>query len=113
MLILLLFQPTHKNIDRMSEIEKLSNKPDLILDSDDGDNSSTKISVNTSPSDNERDEIEEVQKFAQKDTRRIFIWRFVIFGVLLATACTVTVTTWKILQKEQEQSFISAASTTK
>lgn len=92
----------------MSPVE--SNTQGRIFDVDDeGDNSSTKLSVNTNPSsDNERDEIEEVQKFAKKDTRRIMIWRFVIFGVLLTTACTVTLTTWNILLKEQDEGFHSA-----
>lgn len=72
---------------------------------DEGDVSSSKSSVVTPRSDNERDEIEEVHKFSQKDTTRIRFWRFVIVAVLLATACTVTLTTRNLLQKEQEKSI--------
>ena len=58
----------------------------------------------------ERDEIAEVHKFSRKDTNRIRLWRLVIAMVLLVTALTVTLTTYKILKSEQDESFDTAVS---
>ena len=58
----------------------------------------------------ERNEIEEVQKLSRKDTRRIRLWRVVIFSVLVATAAAVTMTTYKLLKNEQVKSFETGVS---
>eukprot|EP00934_Nitzschia_sp_Nitz4_P005403 Nitzschia sp. Nitz4//scaffold296_size27349//382//4345//NITZ4_008196-RA/size27349-snap-gene-0.39-mRNA-1//1//CDS//3329546261//5393//frame0 len=79
------------------------------------EDNSGKISSDTSTSarwsnsgSRERNEIEEVQKFSREDTKKIQTWRFVIFGVLAATAVAVTVTTLKLLRDREDQRFIDA-----
>ena len=59
-------------------------------------------------SDEERDEVREVQNMSRSDTRRIRAWRFVATGVLLVTAVAVTVTTFKFLDREEVSDFETA-----
>ena len=58
----------------------------------------------------ERDEIEEVQKLARKETFRVNTMRLVI-GMLLAAAFAVTFVTFRLLQLEQRRSFEAAVRT--
>ena len=66
--------------------------------------------LTASRTEEERDEIAEVHKFSRKDTNRIRLWRLIIAMVLLVTALTVTLTTYKILKSEQDESFDTAVS---
>lgn len=72
------------------------------------DMSSAKLSTGTPRSDTERDELQEVEKFSQKDTTRIRMWRVVIFFVLIGTACSVTYATREVLQEDENESARSA-----
>ena len=56
------------------------------------------------------DEIAAVQKFSEKDTRRIRAWRYVIAATLLVTALAVTLTTYQLLRGEQKAAFEAAVS---
>ncbi|CAB9507840.1 Guanylate cyclase [Seminavis robusta] len=56
----------------------------------------------------ERDEIAEVHKFSRKETNHIRVWRLIMALVLLATAITVTLTTYHFLKSEQTKSFDEA-----
>ena len=56
------------------------------------------------------DEIAAVQKFSEKDTRRIRAWRYVIAATLLVTALAVTLTTYQLLRAEQNAAFEAAVS---
>jgi Tfp pilus assembly protein PilO len=58
----------------------------------------------------ERDEIKEVMKMSQKDTRRVIIWRFAVTIMLLVTAVAVTGITYKFLLDEQQEDMQSAVS---
>ena len=61
-------------------------------------------------SNGDRDEILEIQKLSQKDTFRILMWRVVVTGVLAATAFTVTFATYRLLVREQHESFLQGVS---
>ena len=67
----------------------------------------------TSPSasESERDEVQEVHKTTQSETRRLHIWRGIVTFVLLLTALAVTLTTYKLLKSEQHDNFETAVST--
>ena len=50
----------------------------------------------------------EVEKITLKDTRRLRFWRMIVTLVILVTALAVTLTTYRLLQKEQKENFKSA-----
>lgn len=58
----------------------------------------------------ERDEIREIRKLAQKETTRVRLWRFVVASVLLITALAVTLITYFSLEKEEAHKFKTAVS---
>jgi hypothetical protein len=55
-----------------------------------------------------RDEVREIRKMSSKDTFRLRLWRIVVTGVLLLTALTVTLTTYALLQQQEEKNFQTA-----
>jgi hypothetical protein len=82
-----------------------------LLNMADGDDHSTSTSshgVFKEPE--ERDEVKEVRKIAEKETHRVRLWRFVVTCVLLATALAVTLTTYYSLEREEQDKFERAVS---
>ena len=59
----------------------------------------------------ERDEVKEVKKMSQKDTSRVIFWRTAVTVVLLLTAVAVTLTTYKLLKKAQNDDVETAVRT--
>jgi hypothetical protein len=55
-----------------------------------------------------RDEVSEVRKMSSKDTNRLHLWRVVVTSVLLLTALAVTLTTYTLLQQQEEENFQTA-----
>ena len=55
-----------------------------------------------------RDEVVEVRKMSSKDTNRLRLWRVVMTGVLLLTACVITFTTYTLLQQQEDENFKTA-----
>ena len=53
----------------------------------------------------DRDDISEIRKLSQKETFRILLWRIVVTGVLSVTAFAVTFATYRLLVREQHDSF--------
>jgi hypothetical protein len=53
----------------------------------------------------ERDEVKEIRKLAEKETGRVRLWRFVVTCVLLATALAVTLTTFYSLEMKEQDKF--------
>ena len=68
---------------------------------------STADDVASSPS-NERDEYQEVEKSTQDDTIRLQLWRVIVTIVLLSCTLAVTVTTYYVLEAENESNFSNA-----
>ena len=58
----------------------------------------------------ERDEVQHVREMAQADTLRVRLGRAAMTAILLATACIVTVLTYKSLKAEQYNNFATAVS---
>lgn len=58
----------------------------------------------------ERDEVKEIQKMSEKETRRVVLGRFAVTGALALTAAAITVTTYIFLRKEQATVFETAVS---
>jgi len=56
----------------------------------------------------ERDEVKEILKLTQKETRRVQIWRCAATGMLLLTAFAVTFTTYRFLKDEEKNNFETA-----
>jgi hypothetical protein len=56
----------------------------------------------------DRDEVKEVRKLSSKDTTRIRCWRLVVTVVLLLTAFAVTFTTYRLLQQQEHENFVTA-----
>jgi hypothetical protein len=56
----------------------------------------------------DRDEVKEVRKLSSKDTTRIRCWRLVVTVVLLLTAFAVTFRTYKLLQQQEHENFVTA-----
>ena len=63
-----------------------------------------------SRSDEERDEVREMEKLAAKDTSRIRFWRFLVIGSLLVTGAAVTASTYILLLNDQHNNFVTAVS---
>ena len=64
----------------------------------------------SSSSDENRDEVKEIQQLAAKETAWIRRWRVLATLVLLGTACAVTSTTYRFLESEQKTNFEQAVS---
>jgi hypothetical protein len=86
-----------RNDDEMEESEEVS------IDADDAD----ELDVDAARMEplRRRDEVREVRKMSSKDTFRLRLWRIVVTGVLLLTALTVTLTTYALLQQQEEENF--------
>ncbi|CAB9501451.1 Receptor-type guanylate cyclase gcy [Seminavis robusta] len=56
----------------------------------------------------ERDEVKEVLKMSEKDTRRVQLWRLAATFALLLTAFAVTYTTYRFLKREETNNFETA-----
>ncbi|CAB9496705.1 Receptor-type guanylate cyclase gcy [Seminavis robusta] len=56
----------------------------------------------------ERDEVKEIQKLSQKDTRRVQLWRLAATCCLLVTALAITYTTYRFLKREETNNFETA-----
>lgn len=72
-------------------------------------------SVTTDPNasstlDEARDEVKEIRDLAKKGTKRVRMWRLVVTVALLVTSCAVTLTTFRLLRKEEEDKFKTAVS---
>lgn len=61
-------------------------------------------------SDENRDEVKEIQQLAARETAWIRRWRVLATLVLLGTACAVTLTTYRFLESEQKTNFEQAVS---
>ena len=59
-----------------------------------------------------RDEAEEVRKQSAKETARVHTWRTFVAMALFATAVVVTVTTYHLLKKDEDESFRTVVSFT-
>lgn len=57
-----------------------------------------------------RDEVKEIKKESRKDTLRVHTWRFLTAVLLLLTATAVTLTTYFLLDAEEEHNFETAVS---
>ena len=55
-----------------------------------------------------RDEVGEVRKLSSQDTHRLRMWRMVVTGVLLLTAMAMTLTTYKLLERQEDDNFKTA-----
>jgi hypothetical protein len=75
-----------------------------------GSKSDVSSTTDGSPTEEERDEVQEVREMSSGDTRRIQVWRFVVTGCLLITGAAITLTTHKFLVDEQESNFETAVS---
>jgi hypothetical protein len=74
--------------------------------------SSVSDSTSSNVEQDERDEVLEVKKLTSKDTFRVQAWRCAVTLLLALTAVAVTMTTYRLLVKEQERIFIAAVSKT-
>lgn len=94
---------THKL--SLGKMETMSTDNDDVCSVESFD--STSYDVASSPS-NERDEYQEVEKSTQDDTIRLQLWRVIVTIVLLSCTLAVTVTTYYVLEAENESNFSNA-----
>ena len=85
------------------------------LEADDesvGSNSGSMSDTGTASSkvERSRDEEEEIRKQSQKETARVRFWRTLVFLALLATAVSVTATTYSLLVKQEDENFRNVVS---
>jgi hypothetical protein len=89
----------------------VSDDPDVDSDDDDMEEDNgggTTTETDPEPADRRRDEVGEVRKLSSKDTNRLRLWRIVVTGVLLLTALAVTLTTYTLLEQQEEENFHTA-----
>jgi hypothetical protein len=102
--------------DRSVAVEKYREGSDVSASDDhdceddvDDENGVDGTTTETEPdSANRRDEVGEVRKLSSKDTHRLRLWRIVVTGVLLLTACAVTFTTYALLKEQEDENFHTA-----
>lgn len=70
----------------------------------------SKASTTTTEADNERDEIQEVQNLASRDTRRIHRWRVIVTFCVVVTAAIIIFCTYRKLESQEEENFKTAVS---
>lgn len=80
------------------------------IDDDDQSVSFTSTVMDEQTSEEERDEVLEVKKMSQAETRRVQLWRLATTLVLLLTAFAVTFTTYRFLKNDEKESFETAVS---
>mmetsp|Transcript_18107 Transcript_18107/g.36476 ORF Transcript_18107/g.36476 Transcript_18107/m.36476 type:complete len:1137 (+) Transcript_18107:96-3506(+) len=74
-------------------------EPSVSNDRDQTTSKSTDVSPTTRQP--ERDEVKEIEKASKKDTNVIKAWRFLLILTLSATACAVTLVTYRYLDEAQ------------
>jgi cobalamin biosynthesis Mg chelatase CobN len=57
-----------------------------------------------------RDEVKEVQKLAQQETRNVRVWRLIVVAMILATGALVSTFTYRFLHDEEEGNYVDAVS---
>ena len=57
-----------------------------------------------------RDEVKEILKYSQKETKRVQTWRLLVTLALVATGVVVTMTTYRSLVDQEENNFEDAVS---
>lgn len=67
-------------------------------------NSSKNTDLSPSPVP-KRDEVKEIERASKKDTDYIRAWRYLLILTLSATACAVTLTTYRFLEENQTDSY--------
>ena len=77
---------------------------------DDGSLGASTSESYTLEGDTSRDEEGEIRKQFQKETARVKIWRGFVFLALLATAVSVTATTYVLLVKQEDKNFRNVVS---
>ena len=76
----------------------------------DGGISSSTTTEDFHSSEEQRDEVKEILKMTQKDTKRVIFWRFACTAALAVTAFAVTFTTYRFLKAEEKKNFETAVS---
>jgi len=66
--------------------------------------------VSTAPGEEARDGWEEVVKIIEREARAVRVWHYVVTIMILVTAIFVTVLTFWLLQREEEQDFAHGVS---
>lgn len=74
------------------------------------DKSFTETSTSKEVAQEERDEVKEIQKLSNRDTKRIFGLRLLLLLLLALTGVAVTWTTYTLLKREEENDFTEAVS---
>ena len=59
-------------------------------------------------SDNQRDEVKELEEFFKSENRLVGVWRALTGMALLITGVVITITTHKFLREEQTKNFEQA-----
>ena len=95
-----------KNQSYNMEAIKASSSQNLGDSSHHTEHSSSARVVEVQP----RDEVKELEKFTQKDSRRVFIGRILVTVLLAAMGVAVCVTSYTLLVDQEETNFEQAVS---
>jgi len=60
------------------------------------------------PADDHRDEAEEVKKLTKMENKGVWIWKFLVVIIILATATMVSVGSYTILRQEETENFLTS-----
>lgn len=93
------------NMKLAHEEEDVSSDGEASLVADADEPTSTKESDAYAPSEPERDEVKEIERASKRDTDWIRAWRALLITSLAATACAVTMVTFRFLQDDQSDTY--------
>ncbi|CAB9521849.1 Receptor-type guanylate cyclase gcy [Seminavis robusta] len=82
-----------------------SDELESVSKDDDEESVGTETQRSSHDMSSSRDEEEEVRKQSQKETAKVQTWRILVFLALLATAISVTATTYALLVRQEDENF--------
>ena len=62
------------------------------------------------PDEEVRDEVKEVKRMAERETRNVKMWKFMVVAIILFTGAAISLFTYMSLAGEEEQDYVDAVS---
>jgi len=92
-----------KSNSNLQDVKEMSDDS-VSSKSSTGDDASTGTGSKESTTVNRREE-EQIRKLTRKESRNVRIWRFVVFGMVLAVAIALTVFTYLVLSRSDAEAY--------
>ena len=96
-----------------SDGSSVNSDDDSLMDDSSQSESQTNTTTNGSSSEALKEQRDEIRALVEKETKDVLLWKEILTGMMIITACIVSVATYIFLSKEEVDSFTNGVSTTK